>query len=714
MARLGIEQLVTTPTTLNYLSESAYDSTKWNLGKGLIYNDGVTAVDKYIAPDFQAIRPMEESTAFAVNQIYAYNLSTTICYVFGVEALTTAVATRRVHLWELNRKTGARSWKGFITMTLLTATAHTVRNFTMDVKEESTGTVQTTGTALTGSGTAFATNKVAVGARIGFGSTDPSQITTWYRISARGSDTGLTLATSPGNITAGTAYVIQEFRPVYTATNATTTNGGTHLGKGVSIEDFTPAGTTIPVAVSTDDVKAMYWLKDAGTQTNLVSAGAALERDTATPTSLNMYVLNLTSAGNYKVYLYNIRAALTVATGASVSAWTLTTADQAFTGVGSQNANLCIATTSHGLGSGIKSLYFVTTTRWYRAAVANITSGNVSWQSDVIAEIPTGGTSTYAATGALSTIGYMPSIDAFVIGSTSATGNFSYVSQYVASGNQFQRQWGRDFKHQDQSLKDNGHPTIFSNQILPMAFTDAGANRIFVCKQGTTALNNQIYVMAFGADWEYASTSQGRLISPEIPTPNALKYYRIFANQVMYLGSTTLGKTTESFRIYARTANITTDDTTGWVLIDETNDLSGLAGASSIQFAIEFKTISESCLPVRILGLNLSYEDNTSDSHFALSVAESSLASKQFAFWFATAFGGTVPTLYVRLYNAVTGGLLDTDDSVSQVGTWEKSTDGVTYGAYDSTDRANDNTYIRFTPASLADGIQVRAEISQA
>jgi len=150
MARLSIEQLVTTPSTLNYLSESAYDSTKWNLGKGLIYNAGATAVDKYIAPDFQAIRPMEESTPFAVTQIYAHNHSSSVCYVFGVEALTTAVATRRVHLWELNRKTGARSWKGFITMTLLTATAHTVRNFTIDVKEESTGTVQTTGTALTG------------------------------------------------------------------------------------------------------------------------------------------------------------------------------------------------------------------------------------------------------------------------------------------------------------------------------------------------------------------------------------------------------------------------------------------------------------------------------------------------------------------------------------------------------------------------------------
>lgn len=69
-------------SNLNYLSESAYDSSKWNLGKGLIANNGATAIDKYIAPDFQAIRPMEESTAFAVTQISAYNLSSTICYIF--------------------------------------------------------------------------------------------------------------------------------------------------------------------------------------------------------------------------------------------------------------------------------------------------------------------------------------------------------------------------------------------------------------------------------------------------------------------------------------------------------------------------------------------------------------------------------------------------------------------------------------------------------
>lgn len=714
MSRLSIEQLVTTPSTLNYLNESAYDYTKWNLGKGLIYNAGGTAIDKYVAPDFQVIRPMEESTAFAVVQIFAYNLSSTICYIFGIENSTGATATRRVHLWELNRKTGARSWKGFITMTLATATAHTVRDFKIDVKNESTGTVAVSGTAVTGSGTLFNTNKVAIGARIGFGSTDPAQITTWYRISAKASDTGATLNVSAGTVTAGTPYVIQEFRPVYVATNATTTNGGIHYGKGISIEDFISAGTTIALATTVDDQKAMYWLKDASTQTNLVSAGSACDFATATPTSLDCYVLDLVSAGNYKFYKYNLRAPLTVASGASVSAFVLATGNNTFTGTGSQNANLCIATAGHGLGSGIKSLYFTSTTRLMRAPVTAILNASTTAIADTIAEIPIGGTSTFTATSALSTVEYVPSIDAFIVGTTHATSNFSYVTQYVASGQQFQKIFGRDYKYLEQSLKDSNHPSIFSNQLTVFSYTDAGANRIFAVKQGTTVSTNHIYIMAFGADWDYAGTTQGRLISPEIPTPNALKYYRVFANNIRYIGNTALGKPTEPIRLYARTANITVDATTGWTLIDETNDLSAFAGASSIQFAIEFRTIGESCMPSRILGLNLSYEDNTTDSHYAISVAKSSLASKIFAFWFKTAFGGTVPTLTIRLYDADTGGLLLTDDTATpSFGTFEKTTDGTTWTAYNTTDRANATTWIRYTPTSLADNIKVQAYLTQ-
>lgn len=719
MSRLSLEKLVTTPSTLNYLSENAYDYTKWNLGKGLIYNAGATPIDKYIQPQFNAIRPMEESTAFAVAYSFVVNFSPTIDYVFGVENSVAAAATRRVHLWSVNKKTGAYSWNGFITMTLATATAHTVRDFKIDRKIETTGTVSVSGTAVTGVGTLFNTNKVAIGARIGFGSTDPKAITTWYRITAKASDTGATLNVSAGTIGAGTAYVIEEYRPVYLASNATTTNGGIHYGKGISIEDFTSGGTTIALAVSTDDQKAMYWLKDAAVQTNIVPAGMAIDFALATPTSLTAYVVDLVAAGNYKFYTYNLRAALTVATGASTNAWLIATGNNPFTGTGSQNSNCAIATANHGTGSGVKSLYVVTTTRIYRIPVTQITTTSTtvfSAPSDNIAELPPGGTSTFALTSVLSTIEYISDIDAFIVGTTHATSNFSYVTQYVNSGQQFQKMFGRDFKYTEQSLKDSNHPTIFSNQLTSFAWYDSGSgsNLIYGTKQGTTAPTNHIYVMAFGADWDYALASSGRLISPQISTTNALKYYRAFVNNVRYLGNTSLGKPTETFRLYARTANITIDATTGWTLIDETNDLSGFAGASSIQFAVEFRTIGESCLPSRVLGVNMAYEDNTGDSHYAFSADKSSAASKRFAWWFKTAFGGTVPTLTVRLYDATTGGLLLTDTTATSLsGTFEKSTDGTTWGAYNTTDRANTTTYIRYTPTSLADNINVEAYISQ-
>ena len=709
--RRSIEQLVTTPSTLNYLSESAYDYTKWNLGRALIYDASTLS----IAPHFDAIRPLEESTGFAVSQIASYNLNSTLNYIFGVEANTTASNTRRIHLWSSYRKTGTRAWLGFITLTLATATAHTVRDFKIDVKNESTGTVAVTGTALTGSGTAFVTNKVAIGARIGFGSTDPGAITTWYRITARASDTALTLNITPGTITAGTPYVIQEFRPIYVATNATTTNGGIHYAKGVSLEDFTPVGTTIALATTADDAKAVYWLKDASTQTNIVAAGCGCDFNNTTPTTLHTYVLDLVSAGNYKVYKYNLRAALTVASGASTNAFMLATGNNAITGTGSQNANCVFATASHGNGNGVPSLYFVSTTRFMRAAASNIVASSTTWIDNTVVELPPGGASTFAATSALSTVEYVETIDAFIVGTTHTGGAFSYVTKFVNSGTVFDKNFGRDLKYHEQTAKDSNHPIVFNNSSTVFSYTTAGGNRVFACKQGTTVLLNQIYILPFGCDWDYAAITQGRLISPEIVISNATKFYRIFVNHIDYLGSTTLGKSFEAYRVYARTANIQIDESTGWVLINSSNDLSGFAGSTSIQFAIEFRTIGEICRPSNILGLNIEYEDNTTLSQYALSVGKSDLVNKRFAFWFKTAFGGTVPNLRISLYNASTGGLLVTDTTTASAnGTWEKTTDGSSWTAYNTTDRANATTWIRFTPTSIADNIQVEAYLTLA
>jgi len=110
----------------------------------------------------------------------------------------------------------------------------------------------------------------------------------------------------------------------------------------------------------------------------------------------------------------------------------------------------------------------------------------------------------------------------------------------------------------------------------------------------------------------------------------------------------------------------------------------------------------------------VTYEDNTTDSHYQLSAGLSDISNKKFAWRFVTAFGETVPTLKVELSNAATGATLVTDTTVGPTGTWEKSIDdGSNWIAYDTDDMANEITYIRYTPSSLADDISVRALLTQ-
>jgi hypothetical protein len=161
--------------------------------------------------------------------------------------------------------------------------------------------------------------------------------------------------------------------------------------------------------------------------------------------------------------------------------------------------------------------------------------------------------------------------------------------------------------------------------------------------------------------------------------------------------------------MYYRTAGIN-DDSGSWTLIDDNGDLTGAVAATEIQLMLEFKILGLTCLPSRVYNVCVVYEDDTTLSNYQPSVGQSSTTDKRFAWRFASAFGGTVPRLRVRLFDAVSGGLLADDDSVTQSGSWEKSTDGgSTWGAYNTTDKTNETTYIRFTPASLADNIRVRS-----
>lgn len=621
----------------NFATIGAYDATKIN-GTALLrqFNLGSNPEDKFIGaiPNLIA-RPLEQSVAFAVAFPHAVQISTDIIQWYLIEN-GTAAATRRVMLYETNLSTAQVTWKGFITLTPPAATNHTVRGFRMTRDLYSVGTVAVSGTAVTGTGTAWQTARFAVGARIGFGSTDPTAITTWYQITAMGSDTGITLGVSAGTIAAGTAYVIEELRAVVTTTNATATNGGLFVAKGLNPDIFTTTGTTIPAATTVDNIRAVFWLKDTATITNTAPAGAALLPKVSN-TDHSVYVLDTAA----RVFVYNLRAALTLTSGAATNAFVLSTGVQAVTGTMSQINNGRIGTLNHGSGSGVQSLYFVTTTRVYRCAISGITSGTTTWQTDLMTEVPPGGVNTHAATANMTGLEIADSIDRLLIVTNAS--NRHYVTQYNTVGGQFDHVWLSDTKAILQGTAAlssiPNHPNTLAQGLS--IWSENGF--CCICTNGTTAATNLIYWVALGAHWGYGQ----RLITPKLTAAGAWKYNRVALIQENFLGALGLGYPPNQVRVLARTSGI--DDNTGaWVTLGETHDLSGLATTGFIQFAFEFQILTPVPIPARLFSLMLSYESRDLPTQLTWNADDTDPATGIFGFIQSTLFPSSVPVFTIE------------------------------------------------------------------
>lgn len=596
---------MTVVATLSTLTETAtslpsYDQDYINLGT-LCFKATGSGTNNWVGPlpPVSIARPGQQTVAMPGFMPSVYRWSSTKDWVFFADNAA-AAATRRVQLWEYTRGTSPTfTYKGTVTCTPAPNTNHTIRGFVASVYQHTSGTVSVSGTAVTGSGTGFQTERIAVGARIGFGSTDPTQITTWYNITAIGSDTGITLDVSAGTVAGGTAYVIEEIRLYMATTNATATNGGLFVTKGLNYGTFTDAGTTVAAAVSTDNVRACYWLADASTVTNTVAGGLALDAP-ASNTQHDAYVVNGTTS--LIIYKYNVRAALTVATGKSTNAFTLATGTQAVTGTAQQVNGLEIATTSSGTGSGVKSLYLTTSTRIYRAAATNITSGNTTWQSDNIIEQPTGTSNTIPLTSTMREINYSNTIDKFYI---TTNGLQTYALQY----NTASTQWGNTFGINNFAVHpnavDSNAPFIPSVTSLPWSAGNAGGI-LYLIRNTATVTSNQCYALPLGAGWSFSTYDT---VLPRVSTPNCSKYYRVFVNSDRLLGGDVLGTAPEPFRISYRTSGIS-DNSGGWTSIGDDGDLSGVSGAAYIQYRVEFRVAGNTMLPNKIYGLTTVYESS--------------------------------------------------------------------------------------------------------
>ena len=494
---------------------------------------------------------------------------------------------------------------------------------------------------------------------------------------------------------------------ITSTTNATVTNGGLFISKGIRPEIFTPGGTTIPAATTVDNIRAVYWLADAATVTNTTAAGSALGTRTSW-TDQRVYVLNVTGAA---VFVYNFRAALTLTAGKDTTTNIIKTGNQTVTGTLSQANNGRVGTLSHGPGNGIESLYFTTTTRIYRSDISSITNGSTTWQSDTMVEIPPGGTTTYLASGAMTSCEISTGIDRLVITTSGAAGVRSYVTKYNTSSDPFDHIFLVDDKQQDQSTSDSGgvpHPAILASPFS--VWPENGI--LYLARVGTTAAINQLYTLPIGSHWTFAINNNELLITPKFDISDSSKLYNIYINDIERLGTDTFSLATEPYRVYYRTSGIS-DNSGSWNLLDDSGDLSGVNG-TEIQFAISFKVIGTTCIPSRIMGLSLIYEDQSTDGHYQPSVANSSITSNIFAWRQSILWGSNIPNMRIRLYNATTGSLiLDDNVTSSSFGTWEYSSDnGSSWNAWLDTEDTVGN-YIRYTASSLPGGVRIKALLTQ-
>jgi hypothetical protein len=778
-----------------------YDPTKTMISSLMRQYTGPNATDKFISTAPSAIVNNSEASGAGVFMMpHVYKWSDDIFWVFVVSSATASIV-RNIGLYEFNKTTGSIIWKGFVQLQGTTfpgnKTARGLRGF---VYEHTTGTVSTSGNSITidGSGTGFQSEGIAIGARIGFGTTDPTLVTTWYEVTSITNDTTLTISGTGVNISPSTLYVIEEIRIGVLTTNVTAINGGLNLIKGLNYNTFTPSGTIIPEATTVDNIRASYLLKNniingsyfATTTVTIASPGVftvnnhglnvgdsvIFSTTGALPTGLavntiyyvtatnlttntftvtgtlgaaaintsgsqsgthtvnsgsynngaglgsddfvsnsrhDLYLLNVDNATNLRVHKFNIRASLTVVGGISISAFEFRTGTNVITGTISQANNGRIFTLNHGALNGIKSLWFVSSTRIYRADLSAIVPSSTTWISDSMIEIPPGGiNAVYTQTNSLQQIDYSETLDRIFV-STGAGRIGVYVGDYDPSSlTPFDKLVGTNTNRTRLTSTPAGASDgLFPQSTLSMWTIDG---YMFAIPITTAFAINWLFIFPMAADGFYAPLTNQRIITPKLATSDATKLYRVYVDHAEYSGSYGLGFQPEAYRIYFRTSGI--DDNTGaWTEIGVNGDISGNVPGQYIQFMFELDILGEVCVPTKIYSVTCIYEDGSQDSHYLPTLTKSSVVSKIFAWQQVTLWGGTIPDMELRLFDASTNLLIfsDTTDT-SAYGTWEYTLDGTTWLPWDDT-QDNIGNYIRYTATSFGySGVTVRAILTQA
>ena len=697
----------------NYLT--SYDSSKLNMGR-LMHRLNDKNGEIYVTPtETKFLRGIEitNNQIFQINSLGFLKYTDSISWIFYTYYDTLGTTAKRIFLATYDKVLNEIKEVGSINVNYNPNDTHGCASLIPSIENHTGGTVSVTGGTVSGVGTTWTTDGVCSGNRIGFGSTNPNNITTWYRITSVVNNTALIISReypTDGivenlSIPLGTSYVIEDFRLIYVNRNSSsaTTTRGIGLIKGLRYDNFVTTPTTILAATTIDNIRACYRILDSATTTATFTPTGIILEDKVSLTQQYLFVQSNPATTSINIQRFNIRSPLTVTAGRSDSAFNFTTGTVNHNG---GNINLVNSFIKGPSGDYYVNLY----TRISRIIPANITSGSTNFIGDTMIEVPLGNVGTFPLSSQLQGFHYLPNADKFYISHSQGTIR-NYVTPYSSIGGQFERVVNLNNTIESNTYVVTELDTLTSNFMsLPLrTFYHDGLSYIV---RDMVSNRNVLYTLPIEADKEYHATTKACIITPEFTTIDSIAYDKVYLRTQSTYNNNKFISPSENVDIYFRVSGIA-DDSGSWNLVGDNGDISYILG-SSIQFKITFSTIGLTCIPDKVYGIVMSYFSDgvpLSTPFYEPSLKQSNVASQIFSWRQTQEFVGNIPVLNIDIYDLSINTLLLTDNTTTPInGVWEYSSDsGNTWNAFSSLANTIGN-YIRYTPSgSLGSGIGVKS-----
>jgi hypothetical protein len=615
------ERLLATVTSTNYYDDigssspstlfptvdtSGYNPSKLNLGPLIQKYTGEKHYDNFIGPKKVYHIPLDYIGNWT-DIIRAFEYNDDFNYVLTYYS-SSAGQFKQLFLFKHFKKIEEFLYVGRLDLILSPAVSmNNYGNVLAELYNHTNGTISTSGNSVTGTNTTWVSDRIAVGARIGFGSTEARYITTWYNITAINSNTSITIDASAGAINSNTPYIIEELRIMASSRQTVSpfNQAGLYVAKGLHFGLFRIfLGNSIPMATTVDNQRAVYRLTHPTAPPNDMYIGTD---EKYTNTVHYVYGNNFITSRTTRFYKFNVRASLTdLSSGTSTAAVLAMTAN-----VVANNGQLYHLTRVHTPKTGKyagRNIMVVPDNSWsYIIDVDKIKNNSTDFILERLRFMRAGG-ETYATLETRSSPDYNVydnNLDLYfgsinrqlVLYRIDYILNVGLVDKFgsAVAGTMHE---GLIYKH-----PINGDFNYIWN-IPVYQNSDEGLHYINV----HLGRKNSVLVYPMYAESYLAASTKNRLVLPKMATINASVYKKVFVNNSLNLYDEGYGIRPDAYKLFVRTLGID-DDTGQWTLL-ENNDLTNIQPADYIQFMFEFKIFKKIMIASRLYSLSLSYDTN--------------------------------------------------------------------------------------------------------